>query len=217
MQTKPDVIKAIFYEMRDLYSAWWSKQYKDPGDVRRAMNTWLSHLDHLTPEQIRHGFNVSVRQADYVPDIRSIIRNAQPTSSDLGLPTDDQAFRAWLRTSSIPRDIRSWSDTHPAVYWCHQCLTADLFNLSKRPEKDQKAAFMEFWREAKDMAAKGEPFTNRLDAPMQAPQPPVEAQKPETDSDTAERTPAHQAQVEVAEKWVKIIRDNLANSKRVNG
>ena len=209
--------KRLHQRFSTLYGPTFTNQFPGDQSINDWVALWCNALAGVTAEQIRKALErCALDENPFPPKPGIFLKLMQPTNKDLNLPTDDQAFRSWLRTSSIPLDIRSWKDVHPGVHWCHQCLTADMFNLSKRPENEQKKAFLEFWSEAKNMAAKGEPFTNRIDAPQQAPQTPVAAQKPETDSDIAERTPAHQAQVEAAGKYLKIIRENLAKPRKVN-
>lgn len=181
-------IKQCFKEIKGLYPAWWDQHYKTQQDVIDAMNVWYKHLHHLSPETISAAFDKAVQAGDYIPNALSVLKLSKPTNDDLGLPSDQQAFRQWLRMVELPTDTRDWSKVHPAVAWCHKYLASDYFTLRQKPEKDQMAAFMEFWQEAREMAETGESFGTFLPAPdkaEKAPEKPQKAGKPKTRAEIA--------------------------------
>ena len=166
-----------FRMFKDLFPAWFKSSFETRQDVADSIASWQAHLADLTPEEIKRGFDISIKQSKWIPDVMAVRRNAKLTAQDLGMPTEREAFRTWLKIQTLPLQERDWTKLHPAVYWCHRYLAADLVNLQLKPEAEQRLLFVELWSEAVTAAAEGEKFNTALPTPGEVNIAPKPAEK----------------------------------------
>ncbi len=105
--------------------------------LQYAKRLWLSHLQHLSAEQIIAAAHKAIKESEYLPTIRGLLKFCDSEYDMYGLPDVRAAYIEACMASSAPQDRANWS--HPAVYYAGR--ESDWFFLANNPEKQTYPVF----------------------------------------------------------------------------
>lgn len=112
------------------------KAFSSREKLQYAKKLWLSHLQHLRPEQIIAAAHHAIRESEYLPTIRGLLKYCNDELELYGLP-DARAAYVEACMAQPPQDKASWS--HPAVYFAGKA--SDWFFLANTPERQAYPVF----------------------------------------------------------------------------
>lgn len=89
------------------------KAFPNLEKLQYAKKIWFSHLQHLNAEQILAAAHRAIRESEYLPTIRGILKFCDDEYDLYGLPSTRSAYLEAC-FAKPPQDHVKWS--HPAVY-----------------------------------------------------------------------------------------------------
>jgi hypothetical protein len=152
-----DALNQMFAEFELVYHNQFNKAFPTPEKLLYAKRLWFNNLKEYRPAQIIDAAHRAVRESEYLPTIRGILKYLDTGMESHGLPSAHSAYIEACRAPSPKADYK-WS--HPAVYYAGRA--SDWFFLASNTEF---AAFKIFERNYQllcDRVMKGE----ELDVPV---------------------------------------------------
>lgn len=144
-----DAINQLFAEFALVYHNQFQKAFPDREKLNYAKRLWASHLSSYTPEQILSACRQVVRESEYLPTVRGLLKHLE--SQTLGLPDAREAYvEACMKPS--PKLAQRWS--HPAVYLAAQAAGWHL--LASETERAAFPVFERHYKQLCERAARGE-------------------------------------------------------------
>ncbi|MEH6607267.1 MAG: replication protein P [Pseudomonadales bacterium] len=137
-----DAINQVFTLFRLNYHNQFYKAYSGVDELKYAKKLWFTSLQTYSDEVVLAAAERAVRESEFLPTVRGILKYCEEGLSELGLPTPRQAYLEACRAPS-PKQQYNWS--HPAVYLAGKA--SDWFFLASNNEK---AAFPVFSARYKD-------------------------------------------------------------------
>ncbi|WP_235015351.1 replication protein P [Oceanicoccus sp. KOV_DT_Chl] len=119
-------IGQIFAEFELVYHNQYHKAFPTEEKLSFAKKIWYNNLNHLTPDQIIAAAHQAIRQSEFLPTIKGLLKYV---GSSQGLP---DAYSAYIEAcqAASPKIEQQWS--HPAVYMAG--VAADWFFLASNAE-----------------------------------------------------------------------------------
>lgn len=149
-----DAVDRMFAEFELVYHNQYNKAFATPDKLAYAKKIWFSNLRHLDPEQITAASHRAIRESEFLPTVKGILKFCQPSAEELGLPDAHSAYLEACNAPS-PKAAHSWS--HPAVY--HAGRASDWFFLAGTAEHNAFPVFKRHYdalceqiRRGKDLA-----------------------------------------------------------------
>lgn len=131
-----DAVNRIFAEFELVYHNQFIKAFPNLEKLQYAKRLWLTNLMHLTPQQIVSAAHRAIRESEYLPTIRGILKYCETEFDLYGLPDTRKAYIEACMAKA-PQDQASWS--HPAVYYAGKA--SDWFFLANNGEKTAYPVF----------------------------------------------------------------------------
>ena len=125
-----DALNQIFVEFELVYHNQYHKAFPTLEKLQYAKQLWFSNFEQYTPEQILHAAHRAVKESEYLPTIRGLLKYCEGEFALYGLPDARSAYIEACQAPS-PKSECSWS--HPAVY--HAGIASDWFFLANNIEK----------------------------------------------------------------------------------
>ena len=121
-----DAINQMFAEFELVYHNQFSKAFPNEEKLSYAKKLWYSNLRHLQPGQILDATHRAIRESEYLPTVRGILKYC---TESLGLPS---AHDAYIEACQAPSPKAGYRWSHPAVY--HAGQQSDWYFLANTPE-----------------------------------------------------------------------------------
>lgn len=109
-----DAINQMFAEFQLVYHNQFSKAFPTEEKLGYAKKLWYSNLRQFQPAQILAATHRAIRESEYLPTVRGILKYCAET---IGLPDSHTAYVEACQAAS-PKAGHDWS--HPAVYHAGQ-------------------------------------------------------------------------------------------------
>lgn len=109
-----DAINRIFAEFELVYHNQYTKAFPTLEKLQYAKKLWFSNLSHLSPQQIINAAHRAIRESEFLPTIRGLLKYCDDEFDMYGLP-DPRAAYMEACLAKPPQDKADWS--HPAVYF----------------------------------------------------------------------------------------------------
>lgn len=119
----------MFAEFELVYHNQYNKAFSNPEKLAYAKKLWFSNLRHIEPERIVSATHRAIRESEFLPTIKGILKYCEPDNLELGLPDSHSAY---LEACRAPQPKAEYNWSHPAVY--HAGRAADWFFLSSSTE-----------------------------------------------------------------------------------
>jgi hypothetical protein len=136
-----DAIDQIFAEFELVYHNQYNKAYANQEKLHYAKKLWFSHLSDYSAETLLKAANQVIRESEFLPTVRSLLKHCETSLQALGLPTVRQAYIEACQAPS-PKTGYDWS--HPAVYWAGH--DSDWFYLASHTERQALPVFEGHYR-----------------------------------------------------------------------
>lgn len=119
-----------------VYHNQFTKAFPSREKLQYGKKLWLSHLQYLRAEQIIAAAHRAIRESEYLPTIRGLLKYCTDELEMYGLP---DARTAYIEAcmAQVPQDKAQWS--HPAVYFAGKA--SDWFFLANTPERQAFPVF----------------------------------------------------------------------------
>ena len=131
-----DAINRMFAEFELVYHNQYNKAFANAEKLSYAKKLWFSNLCHIPPEQITAACHRAIRESEFLPTIKGILKYCEPDDTALGLPDAHSAYVEACRAPS-PKNDYAWS--HPAVY--HAGKLSDWYFLANNTEQQAFPVF----------------------------------------------------------------------------
>ena len=175
-----DAVDRIFAEFELVYHNQYCKAFPDAEKLIYAKKLWFSYLLDYSPERIVQAGRRVIKDSEFLPTIKTLIKFCEIDPSELGLPDAHAAYVEACQASS-PRSEYAWS--HPAVYFAGQ--ESDWFFLASTQESKAFPVFKTNYEKLCQRVLKGEEFA--LPAAKALPE---EIHKPLTNEERKQRMQA---------------------------
>lgn len=140
-----------------MYHNQYIKAFSTPEKEQYAKRLWFSNLQEYSAEQILGAVHRAIRESEYLPTIRGILKYLQNDFERHGLPDTRSAYLEACRAPS-PKANYEWS--HPAVY--HAGAASDWYFLANNPESKTFPVFERNYQLLCQRVIKGEELTAPL-------------------------------------------------------
>ncbi len=146
-----DVINQVFAEFELVYHNQYHKAFPTLEKLKYAKQLWFSNLEQYEPAQIMHAAHRAIKESEYLPTIRGLLKFCEDEFALYGLP---DARSAYIEACKAPSPKTDYSWTHPAVY--HAGHASDWFFLANNIEKIAFPVFERNYRILCERVRKGE-------------------------------------------------------------
>ncbi len=146
-----DAIDQMFAEFELVFHNQYQKAFTSNEKLMYAKKLWFNNLKDYSAELILKAAHRAVREAEFLPTVRGILKYLENAFDMFGLPDPHRAYLEACRASS-PKAEYQWS--HPAVYFAG--LETDWFFLANNPEHITFKIFERNYRILCDRVLKGE-------------------------------------------------------------
>jgi hypothetical protein len=171
-----DAIDRLFAEMELVYHNQYHKAFPSAEKLIYAKKLWFSHLCEFKPQQILAASQRAIRESEFLPTVKGVLKYCQANLSDLGLPDAHSAYLEACRAPS-PKAAAKWS--HPAVYYAGH--DSDWFFLTNNVEQIAFPVFRDHYNAYCQRVLNGEifdaPKLAELPAPKKTTHEPVDVEK----------------------------------------
>lgn len=124
-----DAINQMFAEFQLVYHNQYNKAFPDPEKLTYAKKLWFSNLKDYQPEQILAAAHRAIKESEFLPTIRGILKYFENAYQEYGLPDARAAYIEACRAPS-PKGEFNW--THPAIYYAGR--ESDWFFIANNSE-----------------------------------------------------------------------------------
>ncbi|MBD2857966.1 hypothetical protein IB286_03030 [Spongiibacter sp. KMU-158] len=158
----------MFAEFELVYHNQYHKAYSTAEKLGYAKKLWFNNLCDVDPKRILDASHRAIRESEYLPTIRGILKYCEPDDTELGLPDSHSAYLEACRAPS-PKAKYDWS--HPAVY--HAGKACDWFFLANSSEANAYPLFRRHYDELCQRLRRGEqlPAPTHMALPKEIHQP----------------------------------------------
>lgn len=171
-----DAVDRMFAEFELVYHNQYNKAFATPEKLVYAKKLWFSNLRHLEPERITAASHRAIRESEFLPTVKGILKFCEPSPQELGLPDTHSAYLEACNAAS-PKAAQTWS--HPAVY--HAGRASDWFFLAGTAEQTAFPVFKRHYEALCERVRRGEtlsaPETKALPESTSQPLSPEEQRK----------------------------------------
>ena len=152
-----DAINQVFAEFELVYHNQYTKAFPTLEKLQYAKQLWFSNLSDYSPEQILNAAHRVIKESEYLPTIRGLLKYCEDELSLFGLP---DARSAYVEACKAPSPKQNYNWSHPAVF--HAGVASDWFFLANNIESKAFPVFERNYQIICDRVRKGE----QLDAPV---------------------------------------------------
>ncbi|WP_372879173.1 replication protein P [Spongiibacter marinus] len=171
-----DAINRMFAEFELVYHNQYNKAFANAEKLSYAKKLWFSNLCHIPPEQITAACHRAIRESEFLPTIKGILKYCEPDDQALGLPDPHSAYVEACRAPS-PKNEYRWS--HPAVY--HAGRKSDWYFLANNTEQQAFPVYKRHYQALCEQVRNGHtlhpPHPEALPAPEAKPLEPEEQRR----------------------------------------
>lgn len=146
-----DALDRMFAEFELVYHNQYNKAFATPEKLIYAKKLWFSNLCHMSPERITAASHRAIRESEFLPTIKGILKFCDPAPEELGLPDNHSAYMEACNAPN-PKASHRWS--HPAVY--HAGRASDWFFLAGTAENQAFPVFKRHYERLCDQVRRGE-------------------------------------------------------------
>jgi hypothetical protein len=100
-----DAINRMFAEFELVYHNQYNKAFANAEKLSYAKKLWFSNLCHIPPEQITAACHRAIRESEFLPTIKGILKYCEPDDQALGLPDPHSAYVEACRAPSTKNRI----------------------------------------------------------------------------------------------------------------
>lgn len=136
---KDSVINAInqmFAEFELVYHNQFQKAFPTVEKLTYGKKLWFTNLNDFSAEQILRAARRAIKESEFLPTVRGILKFIETEYEALGLPDARSAYMEACRAPS-PKSDFAWS--HPAVYYAGR--ESDWFFLANSVERQAFPVF----------------------------------------------------------------------------
>ena len=149
-----DAINQMFAEFELVYHNQYNKAFPTEEKLGYAKKLWFSNLCHIPPQRITSACHRAIRESEFLPTIKGILKYCEPDNHELGLPDSHSAYLEACRAPQ-PKIEYQWS--HPAVY--HAGRASDWFYLASTAEHTAYPVFRRHYDDICQRVKSGETLT----------------------------------------------------------
>lgn len=120
----------MFAEFELVYHNQYQKAFPTQEKLSFAKKLWFTNLKDFSAEQILRATHRAIKESEFLPTVRGILKFIETEYETLGLPTARAAYIEACRAPSPKSDFQ-WS--HPAVYFAGR--ESDWFFLANSVER----------------------------------------------------------------------------------
>ncbi|MGJ8686107.1 MAG: replication protein P [Spongiibacteraceae bacterium] len=131
-----DAIDRMFAEFELVYHNQYNKAYPNTEKLIYAKKIWFSNLRDVLPSHITQACHRAIRESEFLPTVKGILKFCGPSDSELGI-TD--VHSAYLEACRAPQPKAEYNWSHPAVY--HAGKGSDWFYLANTTEQQAFPVF----------------------------------------------------------------------------
>ncbi len=153
----------MFAEFELVYHNQYNKAFSSAEKLSYAKKIWFSNLRHISPERITAATHRAIRESEFLPTVKGILKYCEPDFRELGLPDSHSAY---LEACRAPQPKAEFNWSHPAVY--HAGRACDWFYLAGSTEYTAYPIFKRHYEEICQRVINGE--TLSLPAPIALPE-----------------------------------------------
>ncbi|CAA0116035.1 Uncharacterised protein [BD1-7 clade bacterium] len=124
-----DAINRVFAEFELVYHNQYTKAFPTLEKLQYAKKLWFSNLRQYRPDQIVHAAHQAIRESEYLPTIRGLLKYCDSELDMYGLP---EAHAAYIEACKAPSPKAGWHWSHAAVY--HAGKATGWFTLANQTE-----------------------------------------------------------------------------------
>ncbi len=124
-----DAVDRVFAEFELVYHNQYCKAFPDAEKLNYAKKLWFSYLVEYSPERIVHAARQAIKDSEFLPTVKTLIKFCTLQPAELGLP---DAHAAYVEACQAPSPKHSASWSHPAVFYAGK--ESDWFFLANNPE-----------------------------------------------------------------------------------
>lgn len=168
---KDSVINAInqmFAEFELVYHNQFQKAFPTAEKLTYGKKLWFTNLNDFSAEQILRAARRAIKESEFLPTVRGILKFIETEYEALGLPDARSAYMEACRAPS-PKSDFAWS--HPAVYYAGR--ESDWFFLANSVERQAFPVFERNYRIICERLLRGEhvdmPIAKALPAEVHQP------------------------------------------------
>lgn len=129
-------INQMFAEFELVYHNQYQKAFPTQEKLAFAKKLWFSNLKDFSAEQILRATHRAIKESEFLPTVRGILKYIETEYETLGLPDPHAAYLEACRAPSPKADYH-WS--HPAVYYAGR--ESDWFFLANSGERQAFPVF----------------------------------------------------------------------------
>ncbi|WP_246864728.1 replication protein P [Spongiibacter thalassae] len=145
-----DAINRMFAEFELVYHNQYNKAFSTSEKLSYAKKLWFANLCHISPEAITAASHRAIKESEFLPTIKGILKYCEPDDSALGLPDPHSAYVEACRAPS-PKADHPWS--HPAVY--HAGKASDWYFLATNTEPKAFPVFRQHYMNLCEQVRRG--------------------------------------------------------------
>lgn len=149
-----DAIDQMFAEFQLVYNNQYHKAFPTTDKLQYAKRLWYNFLKDYSAEQVLHACHRAIKESEFLPTVKGILKYIGNDYSEHGLPEPRQAYIEACRAPS-PKQTFNWS--HPAVYYAGQ--QSDWFFLASNSEQVAFPVFDKHYRQLCEAVIKGRALT----------------------------------------------------------
>jgi len=148
----------MFAEFELVYHNQFQKAFPTQIKTETAKKLWFTSLKDFSAEQILRATRRAIKESEFLPTVRGILKFIETEYEALGLPDARSAYMEACRASS-PKSDFTWS--HPAVYYAGR--ESDWFFLANSIERQAFPVFERNYKIICERLVRGE----QVDMPVQ--------------------------------------------------
>jgi len=148
----------MFAEFELVYHNQYNKAFPTLEKFAYAKKLWFTNLKDFSAEQILRATRRAIKESEFLPTVRGILKFIETEYDALGLPDARSAYMEACRAPS-PKSDFTWS--HPAVYYAGR--DSDWFFLANSTERQAFPVFERNYRILCERLLRGE----QVDMPVQ--------------------------------------------------
>lgn len=151
------MINQVFAEFELVYHNQFNKAFSTQEKLLYAKRLWFNNLKQYAPELILKAAHRAVKESEYLPTIRGLLKYLEDDFERHGLP---DAHSAYIEACRAPSPKAEFNWRHPAVYYAGKA--SDWFFLANSTESKAFPVFERNYQLLCDRVLKGETLENPL-------------------------------------------------------
>lgn len=158
-----DAINQVFAEFELIYHNQFHKAFHNEERLLLARRLWLNNLKKYSPELILKAAHRAIKDSEYLPTIRGLLKYLEDDFQRHGLP---DAHSAYIEACRAPSPKAEFTWRHPAVYYAGKA--SDWFFLANSIESKAFPVFERNYQMLCERVLNGETLENPLPVALPA-------------------------------------------------